>query len=50
MVVRVNQSSPGAVTFGVLISKMLGQSYLVQFRYVTEWTLARSMIWVGDYS
>ena len=47
---RANQSRPWAVTFGVLMSKMLSQSYLVQFRYITEWTLAHSMIWVGDYS
>ena len=47
---RVNHSGPWAVTFGVLISKMFDQSYLIQFQYITEWTLTHSMSWVGDYS
>ena len=29
---------------------MLSQSFLVQFQYTTEWTLAHSMIWASDCS
>ena len=40
---RVNQSVPGAVPF-------FCQGCLTQLRYVTQWTLVRCVIWVGNHS
>ena len=45
---RVNQSVSGTVTFRVN-DKMLAQGCLTRLRYVTQWTLVRGVIWVGNH-